>query len=182
MIPSNQFFIVTGGPGSGKSTLLHALAAAGYQITIEAGRGIIQDQIRIGGTALPWLHPYAFAELMLSWEMRSHHETQGHDGPFFFDRGVPDVMGYLRLMNLEVPTHVIEATKLFRYSPTVLIAPPWQEIFENDAERKQTFDEAVRTYEVMVETYRECGYQLLELPKATVSERVAFVVDQLKLK
>ncbi len=117
---------------------------------------------------------------MLNRELQSYQRALEHSGPVFFDRGVPDVMGYLRLTGLEVPPHVTEAVQQFRYHSNVLIAPPWLEIFENDAERKQTFKEAVRTYEVMVNTYRDCGYQLLELPRATVPERVAFVMDQLR--
>ena len=66
MDESDRFIIVTGGPGSGKSTLIDALAAAGFVRTIEAGRGVIQDQVAIGGNALPWQDPPAFAELMLA--------------------------------------------------------------------------------------------------------------------
>jgi predicted ATPase len=52
---------------------------------------------------------------------------------------------------------------------------PWPEIFEQDAERKQTVEEAGRTYESMVTTYNEQGYELVELPRACVAERVRFV-------
>jgi len=67
---TDRFFVLTGGPGWGKSTLLDALENAGYARSVEAGRGIIPDQMAIGGRALPWEDPLAFAELMLSWEMR----------------------------------------------------------------------------------------------------------------
>lgn len=36
----------------------------------EAGRAIIQDQVAIGGAALPWADRLAFSELMLGWELR----------------------------------------------------------------------------------------------------------------
>jgi predicted ATPase len=58
-------FVVTGGPGSGKTTLIDALAQAGCARSIEAGRGVIQDQMAVGGPALPWRDPKAFAELMV---------------------------------------------------------------------------------------------------------------------
>jgi len=167
---------LTGGPGSGKSSHLDALEQAGYSRSAEAGRGVIQDQIAIGGSALPWADKAAFAELMLSWEMRSYHLAERSTGPVFFDRGVPDVVGYLRLSALPVPDSVDRAARLFRYNGRVFIAPSWQEIFRQDRERKQTFAEAIRTYEVMVSTYADYGYELIELPRATIEERLRFVL------
>ena len=35
---------------------------------------------------------------------------------------------------------------------------------------------AVRTFEVMRETYADLGYDLVELPRASVAERAEFVV------
>lgn len=51
---SDRFFVLTGGPGSGKTTLIEALRSAGFATSVEAGRGIIRDQLAIGGPALPW--------------------------------------------------------------------------------------------------------------------------------
>jgi predicted ATPase len=170
-----ELFVVTGGPGSGKSTLIDALAEAGYARSLEAGRAIIQDQVAIDGPALPWRDRQAFAELMLCWEMRSYRMARDQPGPVLFDRGVPDVAGYLRLVGLPVPAHIHRAAETFRYNRIVLIAPPWPEIFRGDPERKQSLDEAVRTYEAMVATYRDYGYALVELPRATIEERMRFV-------
>ncbi len=174
----DRFFILTGGPGSGKTTLIEALRATGYPSSVEAGRGIIQDQMAISGFALPWNDPALFAELMLSWEMRSHAIAAGETGPVFFDRGVPDVIGYLRLTGLQVPAHVEKAAEVFRYNRKVFVLPPWPEIFHQDTERKQDMDEARRTYEAMVETYTDCGYELVTVPPASVEERRQFVLAE----
>lgn len=174
-----RFFVVTGGPGSGKSTLIDALERAGHTRTLEAGRAIIQDQVAIGGDALPWADRAAFAELMLSWEMRSCRMARDAAGPVFFDRGVPDVAGYLRFVGLPVGAHVMRAAALYRYNPTVFVAPPWPEIFGQDAERKQDFDEAVRTCRSVAETYADLGYTLVDLPLAPVEARMRFVLDRI---
>jgi predicted ATPase len=173
---ANRFFAITGGPGSGKTTLLSALEASGQFCLPEAGRAIIQAQVAIGGSALPWSDPGAFAELMLSWEIRSHQMAEAADGLAFFDRGVPDVAGYFRLTGLPVPAHVEKAVEIYRYNRTVFIAPPWPKIFTQDRERKQDFGEAVRTYDALVATYSASGYELIELPRAPVEERAAFVL------
>ncbi|WP_198672238.1 AAA family ATPase [Pseudogemmobacter bohemicus] len=175
-----HMFVVTGGPGSGKSTLTDTLRRRGFVSMPEAGRAIIRDQVRIGGTALPWADRAMFAELMLGWELRSWHEASISDGPVFMDRGVADIVGYLALCGLPVPAHVETAAKTFRYNKTVFIAPYWEAIFGQDAERKQDRDEAKATGRVMAETYSRFGYQLVELPKVTVEARADFIMGCLR--
>lgn len=175
---SDRFFVLTGGPGSGKTTLLRALAEAGHATSVEAGRGIIRDQKSIDGPALPWRSPVLFAELMLSWELRSYATASETSASVYFDRGVPDVVGYLRLVGLPVPAHIERAARQYRYAPTVFILPHWPEIFGQDAERKQDEDEARRTHASMVETYRQFGYELVEVPKAPVAGRLRFVLNR----
>ena len=178
---TERFFVVTGGPGSGKTTLIEALKDAGFAASVEAGRGIIQDQVATGGTALPWHNAELFAELMLSWEMRSYHLAQQTTGPVFFDRGVVDMVGYYRLLGLPVPQPAVKASQMFRYHRRAFLAPPWPAIYEQDRERKQDFAEAVRTCEAIAAAYTEYGYELVELPREPVGERIRFVLDAIGL-
>ncbi|MGK5642303.1 AAA family ATPase [Streptomyces sp. URMC 126] len=170
-----RFVVVTGGPGAGESTLIDALEAAGHHRSWEAGRGVIRDQTAVGGRALPWTDPGLFAELMLCWELRSYHEAAERPGTVFFDRGLPDVIGYLRLEGRPVPAHVRAAAERFRYHPRVFTAPPWPEIYARDTERRQSYEEAVRTHGAVTAAYAELGYETVELPRAAVEERVRFV-------
>ncbi|WP_067182999.1 AAA family ATPase [Microtetraspora niveoalba] len=176
---SGDFVVITGGPGSGKSTLIDRLEHAGFARSQEAGRSIIRDQTEIGGRGLPWLDPDLFAELMLCWELRSYRLADDHAGPVFFDRGLPDIVGYLRLEGRAVPDHVHAAALAFRYHPRVFIAPPWPEIYRRDDERRQSLDEAERTYASMVATYTDYGYELVPLPRGPVEERLRFVTARL---
>ncbi len=143
----------------------------------EAGRTIIQDQVKIGGIALPWNDRGAFATLMLAWELRAYREGVG--APIIFDRGIPDVIGYLRLCGLPVPAPALRAAELRRYLKRVFIAPPWPAIFEQDTERKQTLAKAEATYHSMADTYSGLGYELVPLPLVPVAERVKFVREQI---
>ena len=44
-----------------------------------------------------------------------------------------------------------------------------------DPERWQDFDEAMRTYELMVTAYRDCGYEVVEIPRVSrESVRILF--------
>ncbi|MCD0494535.1 AAA family ATPase [Chromobacterium violaceum] len=95
----------------------------GYPTQGEAGRAIIQDQQRIGGNALPWIDPRAFAEQMLAWDMRSFSNAQREAGPVFLDRGIPDTIGYLELSGLPVPAHMEKAACVFRYEKVFCCVP-----------------------------------------------------------
>lgn len=174
---TDRFYILTGGPGSGKSTLLAALRESGLQTMPEAGRAVIQEQVACGGNALPWSDRVVFAERMFERDAASWRAAHALRSPVLFDRGVADVVGYLRLCGLPVPHHILTAARTFDYSRQVFIAPPWPAIFAQDAERKQTIEEAEATWRTMVDVYTELGYTLVTLPLASVSERAQFVLE-----
>lgn len=133
----------------------------------------------ISGRALSWIDPGLFAETMLSWEMQVYRTLAGEAGVAFFDRGIPDVLGYLRLQGLAVAAHMTRAAATLRYNRRVFIAPPWPEIFVQDRERKQTMQEAEQTYNSMVGIYADCGYELVEIPRSPVDDRVRFVLGSI---
>lgn len=173
---SERRIVITGGPGAGKSTLVAALARRGAAVMPEAGRAIIQAQGAIGGDALPWADRRLFAELMLSWDLRSYRDGAAGNRLTFYDRGIPDSIGYLELNGMPVPKHFEGAARMCRYGRRVFVAPPWAEIFTHDGERSQSFDEAVATHDAICAVYRRLGYELIPLPRGTVDSRVAIVL------
>ena len=173
-----DYTVITGGPGAGKTTLIEQLAAKGFACVAESGRAIIKDQSAIGGPGLPWESVELFAELMLSRDLRAHRESAALDSAVFFDRGIVDTIGYLRLEGRPVPGHFDTAARRLRYR-RVFIAPFWPEIYTADAQRKQTPDVARATHDAISAAYREYGYRPVELPPATVEERVEFVMERI---
>ena len=63
----------------------------------------------------------------------------------------------------------------------MFMAPPWKEVFSQDAERKHSFEDAVEEYERLLESYPKYGYRLIELPKINVTERVKFILSTIGL-
>ncbi|MCE8438450.1 AAA family ATPase [Rhodovulum sulfidophilum] len=178
---SDHFFVVTGGPGTGKTSLITELARRGFHTIPESGRAIIREEMQSGGDALPWADRAAYAERMLQRDLRSYEDAQAHSGPVIFDRGIPDILGYLTLCSLPVPSHVAAAAKAARYNARVFLAPYWDEIFTQDTERTQTRAEAEATGAVMRDTYTALGYEIIELPRTDIARRADFVCEQLAI-
>ncbi|NIZ10065.1 AAA family ATPase [Pseudooceanicola sp. HF7] len=176
---SDHFFVVTGGPGAGKTSLITELARRGFHTIPESGRAIIREEVARGGDALPWADRLAYAERMVERDLRAFKDAQALSGPVIFDRGVPDIVGYLGLCGLPVPSHVSAAARAVRYYAQVFLAPFWEEIFTQDAEHKQGRAEAKATCAMMRRTYAALGYELIELPCAGITERADFVVERL---
>lgn len=116
---------------------------------------------------------------MAPLEEAAHAAALGSSGQVVLDRGVPDVAGFLRVSGLPVPAHIDAAARSRRYNRRVFLAPFWAEIYAHDPERRQPASLARATEAVMRETYAGYGYDLVELPRATVAERVAFVLRHL---
>ncbi|MBM1816464.1 AAA family ATPase [Pseudosulfitobacter pseudonitzschiae] len=176
---SDHFFVVTGGPGAGKTSLITELARRGFHTIPESGRAIIREEMAHGGDALPWADRLAYAERMLERDLRGYSDAQALSGPVIFDRGIPDILGYLTLCGLPVPPHVAAAAKAASYNARVFLAPYWDEIFTQDTERKQSHAEAEATCAVMRETYTALGYKITELPRADFVTRADFVCKQM---
>jgi predicted ATPase len=168
-------YVISGGPGAGKTTLLAALRRAGCAVVPEVSRALIQEQVALGSGLVPWLDLGGFAELARARMVAQHAAASLHAGPVFFDRGLPDLLAYLEVAGQPVPAVTHAAVAAHRYQNPVFLAPPWADIYVNDSERWQTFAEAEALYHALRRTYQALGYLVLDLPKASVAERVAFV-------
>jgi predicted ATPase len=60
--------------------------------------------------------------------------------------------------------------------------PPWEEIYESDGERYENYEQAQQIYLHLKETYQNYGYELIEVPKDTVDNRILFILDRISSK
>ncbi len=165
-----RFFVISGGPGAGKTTLLDELRRRGYAVVEEVAREVIRLQASIGGQALPWANASLYSELEFAQNLHNF-VSQDPSQITFFDRSFIDPAGFLRLLGREIPSHFAGAHAAFRFAPTVMLAPPWPEIYRVDQQRRQSLAEAEQTYGALSDVYQQAGYDVFEMPRAPVRER-----------
>ncbi|MEJ0025190.1 MAG: AAA family ATPase [Rhizomicrobium sp.] len=176
----NNFHILSGGPGAGKTTLLEALRGAGYLCVDEAARKVLRQQAAIGGNATHDGDRARYRDLTFQQELADYHAVVETSAPVFFDRAIPELSGYGNPPGAGDPPALTDAIAQCRYNETVFLFPPWPEIYVPDEERKHDFAEAVAVFETIAATYRRLGYRPVEVPRASVEERLRFVLDAVR--
>jgi predicted ATPase len=99
--------------------------------------------------------------------------------PVFFDRGIPEGIGAALAAGLPPDPKRLHAATTLRYNHTVFVTPPWPAIYVTDAERRHTFDEGVAHHRAELAAYIACGYAPLEVPRAPIEDRVAFILQNI---
>jgi predicted ATPase len=181
VITKNKLIVISGCSSGGKSTLLTELSNNGYTVMPEVGRELVKEQLALNSGILPWKEPARFCELLVEKSIDRYHEATKFksvkDGVIFFDRSFLEGISYFQTLNINKYDYLIND---LRYYSTIFMVPPWQEIFCEDAERKNSFKNAVEEYDRLVEHYIKYGYDLVILPRVSVKERYQFVVDNIK--
>jgi predicted ATPase len=177
VIEEVRLVIVTGGPGAGKTTLLTELAARGYATVEESARAIIAERLTRGESPRP--DALAFAREILRRDIEKYVSQPRTSEWVFFDRGLLDALGMLHeasaLPSIELESALIK----YPFHHTAFVLPPWEVIYANDAERDQSFAEAVEVHARIVGWYRSCGYVLNEVPCLPVAQRAEYVLRAL---
>jgi predicted ATPase len=177
---NKNYFILTGGPGGGKSTLIKVLRERGYLCMDEVARDIIKKEVTTNGDALPWANKAEFTQKMFDETVKLYDSVSSSDA-IFFDRGVVDVLAYAKMVKVEISEEMLCIARKLSFNKKVFVTPPWEEIYRNDEERKQSFEEAIETFDHIVKEYQAYGYEIVVLPKTDVEGRINFMLDFLNL-
>jgi predicted ATPase len=171
---TEKFFILTGAPGSGKSTLLKRLRTMGYQGVDEPARRVLSELRTIDGNGIPSHDANLFVNLMLCRSIDDYRSIVDPDAPVFFDRGIPDSVGYAVHSGTD-PARALEAAREYRYNRLVFLVPAWEEIYTTDDERTMSFEAARAFGEELKDAYERLDYSLIDVPCVSVEGRVEFI-------
>lgn len=173
-------FALTGGPGGGKTTLLDELHGRGFEVVSESARAIIRERLDQNLTPRP--EPAEFAQEILARDIKAYKNLANTsvDKWVFFDRSLFD--GLAQCVEAGAIDWAEAQTYRSRYpiASIVFALPPWQDIFTQDGERDQTFDDAIRVYESLTRWYEALGFECVDVPTTDVSSRADFVLERVK--
>jgi predicted ATPase len=174
-----EIIVIIGGPGTGKTTIIDGLIAKGYCCYPEISREVTLEAKKQGIEQLFLEKPLLFSELLLEGRKKQFRNAceEPHD-IVFIDRGIPDVLAYMHYIGDSYPAFFDEACRQHKYS-RIFLLPPWEEIYVSDDARYENYEQAKLIFTHLTETYSKYGYDLIEVPKDTVQNRIDFILSRI---
>ncbi len=179
-------YILTGAPGAGKTAVLRLLEVGGHAVVEEAATDVIALSSALGHQE-PW-HDHAFIDKVVA--LQRHRQNSSHAAEtttVFFDRSpvctlaLSRYLGFApsRLLAGEVDSVMTEGL----YETTVFFIRN-QGFVQATAARRISFEDSLVFEQLHEQTYRDLGFQLVEVPAGPLTERAALIrqtVERLRL-
>jgi len=178
--------VITGGPSTGKTSLITALENNGHYCFHEVIRLMTQEAKEKG--ALSNLNtnpiatvsdPMAFNKKIMEARLAQYTKAENMGIPIaFYDRGIPDVLAYMNYFKQNYEDDYIKLAKNHSYD-AVFILPIWKDIYVADEGRFESYSEALEIHEALKSAYSALNYEVIEVPKDTIENRIEFILKQL---
>jgi predicted ATPase len=175
-------FIITGAPGSGKTAIIRHLELDGFSVVEEAATDIIAAA-QARGTAEPWTHPSfidEIATLQRDRQLRASHQPDGiqfHDRSAVCTAALAAYLGYSISPVLSAELERIRKDAI--YEKEVFFIRNLGFITPTEA-RRITFEETLRFEKIHEETYRDYGFELVQIEAGALANRIRQIKSELK--
>lgn len=179
-MPSNNWYVITGGPSSGKTTLLKELEKLGHKTIPEAARTVIDEALKKGISV----------EELRSNEKRFQNDvarlkekieaTHDKNVLTFFDRGMQDTVAYMRHYGFGIEDWVAVFMDKARYQKVFLLEP--LSTYQSDYARTEDHDFAKNLHKLLHDAYTEFGMKPVHVPAVSLNDRVKLILDKVKME
>ncbi|WP_375238914.1 AAA family ATPase [Aurantibacter sp.] len=172
--------VIIGGPSTGKSSVINALKAKDFTCFEEISRQVILDARKDGINQLFLEKPLLFSELLLKGREQQFIDAGNSAKEFvFLDRGIPDTVAYMDYVGQDYPEVFTNSCKNNIYDYVFVLAP-WKDIYVQDNERYETFEQAQEIHKALLKTYKKYGYKLIDVPFGNIEERINHIINVIK--
>ncbi|MFK0026342.1 AAA family ATPase [Streptomyces sp. NPDC090798] len=172
-------YILTGAPGAGKTTILRQLQERGFDVVDEAATEVITRE-QAEGDAEPW-NQAAFVQKVADLQRRRQTQSTASDVPLqIYDRS--PICTYALSAYLGRPVPEVLSFEIDRITHERVYE---QQVFfirnigfcEPTAARRISFQESLAFERIHEQSYRQFGYDLIDVPAGDVAHRVAMIAD-----
>ncbi len=172
-----NWYVITGGPCSGKTTTLGVIEKMGYRVEYETARFWIEQELKQGKTLEEMRKDeYLFQKKIL--ELKIENEKNfSKDKLIFIERGIPDTTAYYQQScGIKEDELLKESLKKCSYKKIFLF-----ELldYQQDYARLENEKEAKILEDLLEESYKSLGMEVIRVPKMSVQRRVEFILKHL---
>jgi predicted ATPase len=168
-------YILTGAPSAGKTAILRMLETLGYEVVEEAASDVIALRHALGRDE-PWREHDFIAKIVALQRRRRDAARMTAGAAVFFDRSpvctlaLSRFLGFRdsRLLTEEVDRIIAERT----YERAVFFIRN-QGFVQPTAARRISFPESLAFEQLHEQTYRDLGFQLIDVPAGPLAGRTA---------
>ena len=167
-------YVITGTPGAGKTAVLRGLELAGHTVVEEAATDTIALAHALGEDE-PWREP-GFADRIVRLQRSRRDAVRVTGEPVFFDRSPVCTLALCRHLGFPASPELAREVDRARtdYERTVFFIRNQGFVRPTEA-RRISYAESLAFEELHERTYRELGFELVEVPTGPLADRVALV-------
>ncbi len=80
---------------------------------------------------------------------------------------------------MNYPDSYLKISNKNRYD-FVFLMPPWEDIYVQDNERYESFEQALAIHNHLLNTYKSLNYNVIQVPMGTVVHRTDYILKVIK--